>query len=62
MVNVSFRCEQCGTRLEWDDNIVDTTLVSCKNCDAIAGTYGDLRDAAASAVARALFEDSGNSQ
>jgi DNA-directed RNA polymerase subunit RPC12/RpoP len=58
MVEVSFRCEKCGNKLEWDDvGLTDVTPVVCKNCGTLAGTYGDLNDAARAEVFRRLLED-----
>jgi DNA-directed RNA polymerase subunit RPC12/RpoP len=49
-VSVSFRCTNCGTKAEWPDDAVDSTKITCKNCGADHGTYGDLRHKAIEAT------------
>lgn len=63
MVSVSFRCERCGTTIEWEDDVRDSTTIACKNCGSVAGTYGDLRNAAEDAVRakiEGMIKDCGN--
>ena len=59
-VPVSFRCKGCGTKLEWSDDVIDSTEIACKQCGKIFGTYADLRDTALDAVktrAEAMMKD-----
>jgi len=49
-VSVSFKCEKCGAKIVWPDDIIDSTEVFCANCGESAGTYSDLRDTAMSAT------------
>lgn len=47
---VSFKCGNCGTKIVWSDDAIDSTEIFCANCGERAGTYGDLRDAAMEAA------------
>ena len=49
-VTVTFRCNLCGTKIEWPDDAIDSTKIACKNCGTDHGTYRDLRDAAMKAT------------
>lgn len=49
-IPVSFRCKACGTKLEWTDDAVDSTEISCKKCGKVFGTYADLRHTAVEGV------------
>jgi DNA-directed RNA polymerase subunit RPC12/RpoP len=49
-ITVSFRCERCGTTLEWPDDAIPSTKIACQNCGADAGTFGDLNDKAMEAA------------
>ena len=58
-ISASFKCT-CGETVTWDDNVTDETVFVCKNCGANLGTYGDLNEQAAAAVAakiEGLFEN-----
>jgi hypothetical protein len=48
--SVSFNCKQCGTKLTWSDDAVDSTSIDCKNCGFHFGTYADLRHTAMEAL------------
>jgi len=50
-MQVSFRCGICRSDLEWPDDITESTIITCKNCGSVVGTYGDLRDQATAAAA-----------
>jgi hypothetical protein len=50
-MKVSFRCGTCDSDLEWPDGAIDSTVVACKNCGEVIGTYRDLRDQAEAAAA-----------
>ena len=59
-IPVSFNCKDCGAKLEWSDDAIDTTEIRCKNCGKYFGTYRDLRDTALKAVrdkAEAIIKD-----
>jgi transcription elongation factor Elf1 len=59
-IPVSFNCKQCGARITWSDDAVDSTAISCSNCGFHFGTYRDLRDTAIDAVRQrveGLFRD-----
>lgn len=59
-VPVTARCP-CGEIVIWDeDTVTSETLLFCKECGAELGTYGELEDRAAQAVAdriESLFRD-----
>ncbi len=64
MVSVSFRCDDCGAILEWPDDAIDSTIITCKKCGLLAGTYGDIRREAERAVQARfdrLFNDGADS-
>ncbi len=54
MVEVSFKCDGCGTLLEWPDDVFDSDVITCSKCGKISGTYGDLRRTAEQAVLNEL--------
>lgn len=59
-VPVSFHCKQCGTKLTWSDDAVDSTSIDCKSCGLHFGTYADLRHTAIEAVkdrVESMFKD-----
>lgn len=45
-VPVSFYCKDCGTKLSWDDNSIDSDVIACKKCGKVFGTYADLKETA----------------
>ena len=49
-IPVSFRCDACGTKIEWTDDAIDSTPITCKKCGKYHGTYADLRHTATEAV------------
>jgi DNA-directed RNA polymerase subunit RPC12/RpoP len=49
-VEVSFSCKQCGEKLTWSDDAIDSTEISCKRCGKVFGTYADLRETALEAT------------
>jgi DNA-directed RNA polymerase subunit RPC12/RpoP len=49
-VPVSFSCKECGTKLSWEDDSVDSTVIACKQCGKVFGTYADLRHTAVEGV------------
>ena len=54
MVSVSVKCEICRTPLEWPDNAVESTVISCTKCGNVAGTYGDIVSDAERAAREAI--------
>lgn len=59
-ISVTVKCGRCGTVLEWPDDAIDSTKISCSNCGDDAGTYGDLKreaTAAISAKIEGMFKD-----
>jgi hypothetical protein len=40
----------CGTRVSWDDESSEDTMLVCKNCGAHLGTYGDFKNKAIETV------------
>lgn len=53
-MDASFYCGKCKSRLGWPDDIDDAAEVRCEHCDESAGTFGELKDAAAEAAARKI--------
>lgn len=59
-IEVSFKCGKCGSRLSWADDSTDDTEVKCNDCGEVAGTYGELHEAAMSAAkskVESMFSD-----
>jgi len=59
-ISISFRCEACNAKIEWPDDAVDSTEITCKDCGKYHGTYEDLRHTAMDAAktkVRSLIED-----
>ena len=56
LIRVTFQCEDCaGTILETDDNPTNDSVVRCKQCGWIYGTFRHLkRNAVNSALSGAL--------
>jgi hypothetical protein len=48
-ISISGNCP-CGTRVSWDDESSDDTILVCKNCGANLGTYGDFKNKAMDTV------------
>ena len=49
-ISISFNCKPCGTKVEWPDDSIDSTLICCSNCGEHFGTYGDLQETAMDAA------------
>lgn len=50
-VHATFKCEKCGARVTWADDATENTKLTCAKCGDDLGTYGDLRNQAATATA-----------
>lgn len=53
-INVSFACKGCGTQLSWPEDIGDAEIIACSKCGKVAGTFGELREAAMDAAKKKL--------
>jgi len=41
-ISISFKCGECGTTVEWPDDAVESTKLTCVKCGDDLGTYGEL--------------------
>lgn len=42
-IDVSFRCDACGAKLLWKDDLRDDEIVSCPDCGKKAAAMGELK-------------------
>lgn len=59
-VSISFECTRCGTKLSWQDDTVDSDVISCSKCGMQAGTFGELKSAGIDALAKKVEKDIAN--
>jgi hypothetical protein len=56
-IPVSLSCGKCGSNdITIPDNADETTLIKCNACEAVLGTWGDIKAAAGQHVREAVEE------
>lgn len=53
-IDVSFKCDACGTQLLWKDDLGEEEIVTCPNCGKDAATLGELKAATMKAAKEAV--------
>jgi uncharacterized Zn finger protein len=57
-IRMTFSCKQCGSNaLTVANKCDDTSLVTCNSCGAVAGTWGELKAAAADKAKEAVKKE-----
>ncbi|WP_455387425.1 hypothetical protein [Petrachloros mirabilis] len=56
-ISVKLSCGKCGSRITWDEAIIDEEILTCANCGEILGRYGDIKDEAARQAASKIERD-----